>query len=141
MDFEKRTYDLRGRQRSIFRLARFDLEALVHMVFYRLLIFVSIIAGLAILLSLIFPPSAFSASLVKALVLLVWVLIAPQLYKSAEAFAIMASRGLASRHLDRSFVNASGTDKPAYRFYRALPYAVLLFWSAGFVITAMMWFP
>ncbi len=135
----KEVYDIRGRQSSIFRLAGFDREGLLHMVAYRILIFVSIVVGAAVLGTLLFAPHDINAWYIDALVLLVWALITPQVYETARAFALILSRGLSSQDLNQSFVNFAVKNKSAFDAYRAFPYLVLGVWMIGFVVMFWVW--
>ena len=45
----KSTYDTRGRQRNVLRLAHFDREGLAHILSYRILAFLTIITGIVTL--------------------------------------------------------------------------------------------
>jgi hypothetical protein len=127
-------YDARGRQRSIFRLAGFDYVALIHMLFYRILVFFAIIAGAAILASLFLSPSSLGMQYAGLLVLGVWILITPQLFEAMRAVGLMLSGGRSSGDLNKSFANFAGGNRPYYAFCRSLPYATLTLWIAGFVI-------
>ncbi|MEM3839392.1 MAG: hypothetical protein QXF01_02325 [Candidatus Micrarchaeaceae archaeon] len=136
----KTVYDIRGKQKNIFRLAGFDLEGLIHMVAYRILIFASFIIGIIVLGTILFAPGALGSSYINVLILLVWVLMAPQVYETAKAFAIIVSKDLSSEYLNQSFVNSSARNKSSYAAYRVFPYVMLAVWIIGFAIMLAMWF-
>lgn len=135
----KEIYDVRGRQRNILRLLGFDMEGFVHMAVYRILIFASVIIGVAILGTIIFAPQNINAGYIEVLVLVFWALITPQVYETAKAFALIDSRGLSSSDVNQSFVNFAVKNKSVLAAYRAFPYGILAVWVLGFIIVFAMW--
>ena len=133
----KKTYDMRGRETSIARLSSFYPEGFIHMLFYRILIFVSVIYGIVLLLSLSDAQLAYAA---KALTAAVWVLFTPQLYESAKGFAMIASRGLAHGHLSGEYTHMMKTKygKSAAAFL-IVPYLAMILWIAGFAAMLLWW--
>ncbi len=135
---EKKTLDLRGSQARLARLLSFDRRAFTHMLFYRLLIPVSIIYGIVLLGYLVHPALA---PVVKGLTLLVWVLFFPQLYESFVAFSLIQTKGLVFSHLNEAHLalmrNRYGRRAGLYSF---LPYILIVGWALGFVI-ALVWWP
>ncbi len=136
----KKLYDMRGKQANLVREARFDMEGFVHMLFFRALIFLAIIDGVVILAYLALgSPAAYQLG-PEALTAAVWVLITPQLFESIKLVSMMRTRGLAFGHFskDHAFLMRSKyriNTGPA----RALPYAVMAVWAAGFVAMVLWW--
>jgi hypothetical protein len=133
---EKKTYDMRGKQSNISRLARFDLEGFIHMLFYRIQIFYSVIYGLAMLYYLI---TGIDFGL-KLLTIIFWVLITPQLWETIKAFSLISSRGLAFGHLSEEHVYLMKSKySKTGSVYSIIPYAAMLFWVLGFIAMLMWW--
>jgi len=133
----KKSFDFRGRASNIGRSLRFDREAFIHALFYRILIPYSIIYGLILLVGVFLRGADF---LLKPLTLVEWILFTPQVYETAKAFSLIASRGQAFGHLNESYLflvrkrygSRSGV-------YRVLPYAVMILWVVGFILAAVWW--
>ena len=138
---EKTTYDARGSQSRIFRLLGFDKEAFIHMISYRILLFVAIFAGVEILIYLVIGGTSLLI-ISEALVAFVWILFTPQLFESAKAFSLIGSRGESFGNLNKSFLNSSviRESKAATSTYNAIPYLALLIWVVGFLILLFAWF-
>ncbi|MDG6931401.1 MAG: hypothetical protein JRN26_07990 [Nitrososphaerota archaeon] len=131
--------DRRGPQSRIGRLASFYMEGFIHMLFYRILVPVSIIYGALVLAWMLYPPLGLA---VKALTIAVWVLFTPQLFETVKGLALSRSRGMAFGHLNEEF-------KALYRarygnggwYLGAAPYVVLAVWLVGFVAMVVWWWP
>jgi hypothetical protein len=138
---EKITYDVRGSQSRIFRLLGFDKEAFIHMLFYRILLFVAIITGMAILFYLAFGGTSLLI-ISDALIAAVWILFTPQLFESAKAFSIISSKGESFGHLNKSFLNSSviRESKAITSLYNTIPYLALVIWVICFFILLFAWF-
>jgi hypothetical protein len=135
---DKQVYDLRGKQTSIGRLLGFDKEAFIHMLFYRVLIIVSIIAAIAFVLGYaIGIPSA----VFKLLFVLVWVLFTPQVYETAKGISVIATKGFVFGHLNKSYLaTASKHGKRAMDpLYKLMPYTALVLWLAGLAALSYLW--
>jgi hypothetical protein len=134
---EKRGYDFRGKQRNIFRLWGFHKSAFIHMLFYRILIPLSIIYGVTLIFSVFYAPLNLFTKWFTAVV---WILFTPQVYETAKAFALINTRGLAFGRLNESYVYLL---KKRYNksagFYATLPYIVLALWIVGFVFEVIWW--
>jgi hypothetical protein len=133
----KKVYDFRGKQSNISRLTRFDPEAFVHMLFYRVLIPVSIIYGIVLLASLVFSGLELA---VKALTVIIWILFTPQVFETAKAVSVTGSRGMAFGHLNESylFILRTRYSKKAGA-YTLFPYLVLALWVVGFISMVAWW--
>ena len=133
----KKLYDMRGRQANIARLAHFHVEGFIHMLFYRILVFLSIIYGIMLLTFFAYPQLAFA---VKVLTAIVWVFFTPQLYETAKGFTIISTKGLAFGRLSEEyrFLMKSKYGKSG-GIYNAVPYATLAVWIAGFVAMLAWW--
>ena len=132
------SYDVRGRQSSIFRLWRFDKGALIHMVFFRILIFEAPIAAFFLLLSLAFPIAAILLAS-KALIIIAWILFTPQLFAALRAFSLVFSRGSAFGGFNEYYMRTQKKN-PYAKAYQFLPYVGLAVWSGFFMILMVMWF-
>lgn len=134
---EKKLYDMRGRQANIARLSRFHKEGFIHMLFYRILVFVSILYGIVLLLFFAYPQLSL---LSKALTAIVWILLTPQLYETAKGFSIISTKGLAQGHLSKEyrFLMKSKYGKSG-GIYNVVPYAAMVVWVAGFVAMLVWW--
>ena len=134
----KETFDPRGRQSSIFRLAAFDTEGLLHAVTIRVLTFVALIAAAVLLFNLLFGTFGLVS---RALLMLVWILITPQMFELVKGSMMMATRGMAFGKLSKPWVEAiKYRDKRDYTVYRVLPYAALAVWAVLFAVLAWAWF-
>lgn len=134
---EKKTFDMRGKQKNIARLRHFDTEGFIHMVFYRALIFYSIIYGILLLGSLVY---AQLAPYSKPLTIIFWILITPQLYETVKAFSLISSRGLAFGHLSKEHVYLMKSKySKTGSVYIIIPYVAMFFWAIGFVALVLWW--
>lgn len=134
---DKEVFDLRGMQESILRLYRFDKGAFLHMLFYRIAVFVAIAAGLLIAADTVTLHHL--AYYTKLLVALSWILFTPQLFAVFVAFSVMRSRGVAFGHLNSSFLSAEVEKRLSQNVYKALPYIAIAVWMAGFVMLIAGW--
>lgn len=131
--------DLRGKQSNIFRLSRFDKEALVHVLFYRVLAPYSVIYGVILLASVFYGAMQ---PLAKAFTVVEWILFTPQLYESVKAFSLVSTRGLAHGHLNDSFLYVYRKRYGgSASFFAVLPYIALALWAIGFVLMIAWWTP
>lgn len=141
MEGGKKLMDLRGPQSRIGRLLPFLFEGWLHMLFYRIMVPLSILYGLYIAAYLLFPGTGLGAGL-KASTIAIWVLWTPQFFEVAKGLSLAWSRGMAFGHLNAEF---AALYRKRYRKrsggYVALPYLVLALWIAGLVILVLRWFP
>jgi hypothetical protein len=132
---QKELYDARGKQSNIVRLAGFDTEAFVHMLFYRILVFYSIVYGLFMLYAIVI---GVPVVLLRLFTAIEWILITPQAYETVKTFSLISSRGLAFGHLSEEYTY---TMKKKYNksgaILKPIPYAAMVLWVAGFVIMLM----
>lgn len=135
---DKQVYDLRGRQANMGRLLGFDKEALIHVLFYRVLIIISIIAAIAFILDyLVGIPSI----VFEFLFVLVWIFFTPQVYETAKGMSVIATKGFVHGYLNKSYlatVDKLGKHKFEL-FYKLIPYTTLAVWMAGLVALSYMW--
>jgi hypothetical protein len=132
MDSHKKLKDLRGPQARISRLASFHMEAYIHMLFYRILVPLSIIYGISVLARFFVPGLG---PVVKVLTLMTWILWTPQVFEVAKGLALAWSRGMAFGHLNEEFAHLYKkrySKKPGG--YIAFPYVVLVLWAVGFIV-------
>ncbi len=135
----KNPRDLRGPQRRIGRLARFFLEGFIHVLFYRVMVPLSILNGLLIAASFFLPGLG---GAVKAVTLVSWAVWTPQFFEVAKGLALAWSRGMAFGRLNPEFAHLYRKryhKRPGV--YRALPFIVLAAWAAGFVVMIVRWHP
>ena len=135
----KNPRDLRGPQRRIARLASFSLEAFVHVLFYRIMVPLTILYGLLIIAYLLLPGLG---GALKVVTLVTWALWTPQLFEVAKGLALAWSRGMAFGRLNAEFAHLyrKRYGKKA-GVYLALPFIVLAVWTAGFVVMIARWQP
>jgi hypothetical protein len=134
---EKKLYDMRGSQSNIIRLAGFDIEGFIHMLFFRILVFISMIYGIVLLLSFLISVPLL---LIKLLTALVWVLITPQLFESVKMLSMISTGGLSFGHFsqERVFLEKS-KYKVRTGFFDIMPYGAMLLWLMGFFIMLVWW--
>ncbi len=134
MEF-KSTYDTRGKQRNVLRLAHFDKEGLAHILTYRILAFLSIITGATVLYAIMSGSASFM-SIAKVLVAIVWLLFGIELYSVYKAFGIIATKGVVFGRLNDSFINSEVKTKPWYGVVKAGGPLLIFVWYALFVVFA-----
>jgi len=135
---QKRTYDFRGRQGSIFRLARFEPFGLVHALFYRILLAVSLAYGLLICSSLVNPQLG---PLVKLFTILVWILITPQLFEAFKGIILAVTHGRVFNKFSEAYSYLIWEKRRRVDFvFKAIPYIVLFVWIA-FFFAMLVWWP
>lgn len=129
---EKETADMRGRQSSIARLLAWDREGFWHMLLFRILLVVSLITGIAILISVASGPQIWSVQL-EALFIVLWLCFTMQVYETAKAGIVIVSRGAVYGHLNKSFAEFGLKRSPLNYIYGAVPPLAVAVWLAGFV--------
>lgn len=134
---EKKLYDMRGSQANIFRLAKFDTEGFIHMLFFRILIFVSVIYGLAIML---YFENALPGLWVKLLTAIVWILITPQFFQTVKVISMVGSGGLSFSHFSQEYVFLAKEKRQTdTRAFDILPYALMAIWVIFFIAMLVWW--
>ena len=131
--------DLRGPQRRIGRLLRFDRGAFLHVFTYRLMVPLAILFGALMLFTLLVPGLG---AAVKAFTAVIWVLWTPQLFEVARGLSLSWSRGMAFGRLNPEFAHL-------YRkrygrksgIFIAFPFVFLSVWAAGFAAMLAWWQP
>ncbi len=121
------------------RLNRFYSTAFVHMLFYRILIFVAPITAVFILAGI---ASGYSEIIFasRILILASWVLFAPQLFAALKAFSLVSSGGAAFGRFSESFARLRSKGRMARGAYGALPYIGTSIWAVGFAVIVFAWF-
>ncbi len=135
---EKQVYDVRGRIGSLARLIGFDKAGFIHMVTYRIFIFVAVFTGLLLLYCAAFNPAYFNSAFVKALILLDWLFFTAQVYAASQVLAFILSQGRASEHINKSFINAEDKRKGVDSALRHIPYIITVLWLLGFAAMALV---
>ena len=130
---------MRGRQSNILRLASFDRLAFVHMLFYRISIFVSIIAAVLIVAAA-FDKAAVLLLSERIAILVMWLLFTPQLFETAVAFSLIETRGRVFGHLNQSFLDSYEKGNKTNPLFTVLPYAAVTIWVISFVAFAIVVF-
>ncbi len=139
MPTQKKLKDLRGPQTRIGRLLRFDFEAYILMLLYRIMVPLSIAYGVLVALYFFLPALGDALKVATAVIWAVWT---PQFFEVAKGLSLAWSRGMAFGHLNEEFAalyrkryaKASGG-------YTAFPFVALALWVAGFVILLVRWQP
>lgn len=127
------SYDVRGPHSRIFRLFAFDKEGFIHMLFYRIAIFVAIVTGVYALIHIIF--NVLNLTILYIMIAIVWALLTPQIFESAKVISIDATKAKLFGHLQKSFIDSS-EKLPAWKklIFGSLPYFVLVIWLAGLAV-------
>ncbi len=133
----KSTYDTRGRQRNVLRLAHFDREGLAHILSYRILAFLAIITGIVALYAIISGSAAWMTG-AKILTGIVWLLFGIELYSVYKAFGIIATKGVVFGRLNESFLNSEVRMKRWYGVVRAAGPVLIIAWYALFAVFALV---
>lgn len=135
---EKSVHDFRGKQTSIFRLAKFQPFGLLHALFYRILIFLAIIYGFLLLAAFFYPSLALAA---KIFTVVMWILITPQLFAALKALSLTSTKGVVFGKFSEAYSYLeSKKKKPVYMVYKVLPYFALAIWIIFFV-GMLIWWP
>ncbi len=135
MTDDKNIYDPRGRLSNLRRLRPFDIEALVHLISYRLLIITSLLTFIVFLATLAAPPLE---GALKVLIVLDWIFFSTQVFETLKGLSLAGSRGIVFGRLNESYLSAMA-GKREYPGYRAVPYIALMLWIIGlFVLIAEM---
>lgn len=133
----KSTYDTRGRQRNVLRLAHFDMEGLAHILAYRILASLTVITGIVALYA-VFSGNALSVAIANVLIGIVWLLFGIELYSVYKAFGIIATKGIVFGRLNESFLNSEVKMKRWYGLVRAAGPVLIVAWYALFAVFALV---
>jgi hypothetical protein len=133
----KSTYDTRGRQRNVLRLAHFDREGLAHIISYRILAFLTIITGIVVLYAILSDSSIWMTA-AKILIGIVWLLFGIELYSVYKAFGIIATKGIVFGRLNESFLNSEVRERRWYGLIRAAGPVLIIVWYALFAVFALV---
>ena len=133
----KSTYDMRGRQRNVLRLAHFDREGLAHILSYRILAFLTVITGIVVLYA-IFSGSGSWMAAAKILIGIVWLLFGIELYSVYKAFGIIATKGIVFGRLNESFLNSEIRTKRWYGLVKAAGPVLIIAWYALFAVFVLV---
>ena len=133
----KSTYDTRGRQRNVLRLAHFDMEGLAHILSYRILVFLTVITGIVTLYAIV---SGFSVWMTAAKILIgiVWLLFGIELYSVYKAFGIISTKGIVFGRLNESFLNSEVRMKSWYGLVKAAGPLLVIVWYVLFAVFALV---
>ena len=135
----KETYDMRGRQSLAFRLLCIDREALVHVLFYRIAVFVALALAASIILGMLVVGTPYT-NITRILLIAVWVLFTPQLFEAAKAASVIGSRGVVFGKLNESFKEYGAHKSALNPLYAIFPYVVFAVWLIGLVLAVILVF-
>ncbi len=124
----KKIYDFRGKQTNLERQLAFNKEGFIHMIFYRVLIIISIITFFVFLLSF-WLVELFTV--VVYLIIIIWVLFIPQLFALLKGLAMIGSKGIEFGRLNDSYISALKTNKKMVFGYALFPYLMIGVWIFG----------
>jgi hypothetical protein len=121
------------------RLVRFNREAFLHVLAYRIMVPLTIILGAVMLLSLFVQGLG---PLLKVITAVAWALWTPQLFEVGKGLALAWTRGMAFGHLNAEFAHLyrKRYGKRTGAFV-AFPFIILAVWAAGFVVLLLWWHP
>ncbi len=133
----KSTYDTRGRQRNVLRLAHFDREGLAHILSYRILAFLTIITGIVTLYAILSSSNIWMTA-AKILIGIVWLLFGIELYSVYKAFGIITTKGIVFGRLNESFLNSEVRMKRWYGLIKTAGPVLIIVWYALFAVFALV---
>jgi hypothetical protein len=112
-------------------LKRYDLEAWIHVHFYKIASIYSIIEALAILAH-IAAPSGITEAIFRISTLIYWALLTPSFYELSKGFLMIYSRGSAYSHIAENI-----RERLVRRYYskamlaRIALHVVIVIWVVG----------
>ena len=113
-------------------LKRFDIEAFIHILFYRIAVIYAIFNSIIIFLNLIGVVSDLG---LKISIALLWILLTPSFYELNRGMVMAITRGLAFGHIAENLrdllLKKYGSK---VLFYRSLVYIALILWVGGFIL-------
>ncbi|MEM0201258.1 MAG: hypothetical protein QXD23_02530 [Candidatus Micrarchaeaceae archaeon] len=124
--------DFRGKQSNIIRLKFFDKFALIHMIFYRIITILGIIAGISIFIY-VFTSSHEFLLISEYLILSIWIFFTPQLYEIVQVLNLKLTNAHISKYINNSFL-ISNNLKKNYFFLKAINIISILIWITLFII-------
>ncbi len=136
---EVESVDVRGSQMSILRLYGFDKGALLHMLFYRILVFVAL-AAFVVIAVYEYTRSALAYQTVGIFIVAVYLLFTPQLFAVARVATLVVTKGRVSDKLNASFLNSLKGSRRKYAVLRAIPYACVAIWLMCLPILVILWY-
>jgi hypothetical protein len=108
----------------------------MHALFYRILIFLSIIYAAALIFSLFTQIEA----AVKLITVVVWLLLFPQVFATVKALSLVSTHGAVFGRFSREYAQLlSKRRRSLDSFYLALPYLATAAWAAFFVAMLVWW--
>ncbi len=132
MATKKKLYDARGSQANIVRLAEFDTESFIHMLFYRILIVYSIFYGIFMIYAVVFGVQIY---LLRFFTAIEWILITPQAFETVKGFSLISTRGLSFGHLSDEYTSLIKKKYGSHdALFTPIPYIAMALWGIGFVL-------
>ena len=135
----KKVYDLRGKQTKISRLLRFDNEAFIHLLAYRMFVFIAVIYGIVLLGSLFYGPFVLY---VKILTMLSWILFIPLVFALIKVTSLVGSHGLAFGKFNSAYrtMKMEKAGRLQVTALWLLPYLATAAWAICF-FAMLKWWP
>ncbi len=126
---EKELFDVRGREINLLKTLNYDKEAFLHLASFRILIVISLFMSVMLFANILFGSFG---GYIKAIIVLAWLLITPQLYEVMKAFSLIMSGGFAFGKMNKSFLDTmkEKTSKPSYNILVAFPAIGMIIWIA-----------
>jgi hypothetical protein len=124
--------DFRGKQSSIFRLRFFDNFALIHMIFYRIIVVLGVVTGLSIFGYVIFGVNELLL-ISEYLILCIGILFTPQLYEVIQVLNLKITNAHISKYMNNSFL-VSNNLKKRYIFLNTINVLAVVVWIALLII-------
>lgn len=124
--------DFRGKQASILRLKFFDKLALLHMLFYRIIVVLGIITGIFIFSYILFGINEILI-ISEYLILCIWILFTPQLYEMIQVLNLKITDAHISKYMNNSFLESNNLKK-RYLFLRTMNIFAVVIWIVLFAV-------
>ncbi len=124
--------EFRGKQSSIFRLRFFDKFALIHMIFYRIIVVLGIITGVSIFAYALFGVKELLL-ISEYLIMCIWILFTPQLYEIVQVLNLKITNAHISKYMNNSFL-ISNNLKKKYLFLRTINVLSVIIWIILLII-------
>ena len=131
-----KAHDFRGSQVRVVRVAKFKPWGFVHALFYRILIFISLVYAAALIASLFYP----LAQEVKLLTMAVWILAFPQLFEVMKALSLVSTHGRVFGRFSKEYTELIHRKRRLTdAAFLILPYASAAVWILFFAVMLTRW--
>ncbi len=113
-------------------LKRFDLEAFIHILFYRIAVIYAIFNSIVIILNVL---GIISDLGLKISLAILWVLLTPSFYELNKGMVMAITRGLAFGHIAENLREILSRKYGGNLYlYKSLVYISLAIWILGFIL-------